>query len=62
MVEEPNKMRTEKCPLDFITWMEMIRNMTRTVESFLCYLKMICWDTLLLIDLLVFTKIRNSSE
>lgn len=55
-VEQPNKMRTENCPLYLLTWMKMIRNLTRAVS------KLICWDALFCIDLLVFTKISNSSE
>lgn len=29
LIEQTNKMRTERCPLDLVTWMEMIRNLTR---------------------------------
>lgn len=61
-VEQPNKMRTENCPLYLLTWMKMIRNLTRAVDSLPLVSKLICWDALFCIDLLVFTKISNSSE
>lgn len=53
--EQPNKMRTGKYPWDLATGMDMIRHLTGVVESFEN-------DVLGYIDLLVFTKIKNSSE
>lgn len=41
-VEQPNKMRTENCPLYLLTWMEMIRNLTRAVDSLPLVSKLIC--------------------
>lgn len=59
---QPNKMRTENCPLYLLTWTEMIRNLIRAVDSLPLVSKPIRWDALFCIDLLVFTKIKNSSE
>lgn len=61
-VEQPSKIRTENCALYLLTWMEMIRNLTRAVDLLPLVSKPICWDALICIDLLVFTKIKNSSE